>query len=190
MTDFNQLLVDRRSIRDFLDKPVTTDIVKELIKETTLAPSSGNGQPWSFIIVNSKGLIKRLSDESKKNLLADIANNPASSSKRYEATLKMEAFNVFYNAPCLVIISGPVKLYSTYIDCALAAGYFMLAAANKGLGSCWVNLGSQIREEGLKKEIGLLDGHVIVAPIILGWPNGIPQAPERKEPQIVKVIEA
>jgi nitroreductase len=65
----------------------------------------------------------------------------------------------------------------------------MFAAANRGLGTCWVNLGSQIREERLKKEIGLAEGHVIVAPIILGWPRAIPPIPARKEPQILKIIE-
>ena len=75
------------------------------------------------------------------------------------------------------------------MDCALFAAYFMLAAADRGLGTCWVNLGSHIRDPEMKKEIGLPDGQVIVAPIIVGWPAAIPQAPERKPPHILKVIE-
>jgi len=188
MADFSKLLVERRSIRDFLEKPVPTELVKELIREATLAPSSSNKQPWEFIVVNDRELIRRLSDESKKNLLADMAARPDSSAGSYGSILKNEAFNVFYNAPCLVIIVGPVGVYSTSVDCALAAAYFMLAAANRGLGTCWVNLGSQIREEKLKKEIGLPGGHTIVAPVIVGWPRAVPAAPERKEPQILKII--
>jgi nitroreductase len=189
MTDFSRLLELRRSIRDYQDKPVPTDLVRELIGQSTLAPSSGNGQPWKFIIVNDRGLIARLSDESKKNLVSDMEKNPDHPSWRYEATLKNKDFNVFYNAPCLVIVVGPSALYSTRLDCALFAAYFMLAAADRGLGSCWINLGSHIRDDGLKKEIGLPDDHTIVAPITIGWPKAIPTAPERRQPQILKIIE-
>jgi nitroreductase len=189
MTDFSRLLVLRRSVRDYQEKPVPTALVRELIEQACLAPSSGNGQPWKFIVVNDRGLIRRLSDESKKNLVSDIEKNPGHPSRRYEATLKNEAFNVFYNAPCLVIVVGPTALYSTKLDCALFAAYFMLCAADRGLGTCWINLGSHIRDEKLKKEIGLADDQMIVAPIILGWPKAVPEAPERREPQILKTIE-
>jgi nitroreductase len=190
MTDFSRLLELRRSVRDYEDKPVPTDLVRELIGLACLAPSSGNGQSWRFIIVNDRTLIRRLSNESKKNLLADIAANPDSGASRYEAALKNEAFNVFYNAPCLVVVCGPAVVYPTLVDCALFAAYFMLAAADRGLGSCWVNLGSQIRDPRLVEEIGLPPDHTIVAPIIVGWPKAIPPAPGRKEPQILKIIEA
>jgi nitroreductase len=189
MTDFSHLLELRRSIRDYEDKPVPTDLVRELIEKACLAPSSGNGQPWKFIVINDRTLIKRLSDESKKNLVSDMEKSPGHPSLRYEAALKNEAFNVFYNAPCLVIVVGPSGLYSTRMDCALFAAYFMLGAADRGLGSCWVNLGSHIRDEGLKKEIGLPEDHTIVAPIIVGWPKAIPPPAERKKPQILKIIE-
>lgn len=69
MTDFFELLKKRRSIRDFEEKDVSLEIINEIIKESCLAPSAANGQPWRFIIVNNKDLIKKLSDESKKNLL-------------------------------------------------------------------------------------------------------------------------
>lgn len=189
MTDFSRLLLDRRSIRNYQDKPVPTDLVRELIGTACLAPSSGNGQPWKFIIINDRSLIKRLSDESKKNLVADIRANPGHPSLRYEAALTNEDFNVFYNAPCLVIVTGPPVIYSTRVDCALFAAYFMLAAADRNLGTCWINLGSHIRDPKLKEEIGLPADQIIVAPIIVGWPAAIPPAPERKPPQILKVIE-
>ncbi len=188
MTDFSRLLDQRRSIRDYQDKPVPTDLVRELIGEATLAPSSGNGQPWKFIVISDRGLIKRLSDESKKNLVSDMEKNPDHPSWRYEATLKNKDFNVFYNAPCLVIVVGPSALYSTRMDCALFAAYFMPAAADRGLGSCWINLGSHIRDRRLKEEIGLPENHTIVAPIVVGWPTAIPPAPERKQPHILKII--
>jgi iodotyrosine deiodinase len=67
----------RRSIRDFEDKDVPPDVINEIIKESCLAPSSANGQPSRFIIVNNKDWIKSLSDESKKNLISEGYSQPA-----------------------------------------------------------------------------------------------------------------
>ena len=49
MTDFFELLKKRRSIRDFENKKVPLEIINEIIKESCLAPSSGNG----CVLVNS-----------------------------------------------------------------------------------------------------------------------------------------
>ena len=188
MSDFFVLLTKRRSIRDFEDKEVSLEIIKEIIKESCMAPSSANGQPWRFIIVNNKDVIKRLSDESKKNILSYIEKNPDSPSKKYKAALRNPEFNVFYNAPCLVFIVGPKQIRSLHVDCALAACYFMFSASNRDLGTCWIGLGTSIQDPDLINLIGLPEDHVIVAPIIIGYPKGIPDAPKRMEPQILKAV--
>ena len=188
MTDFRDLLKIRRSVRDYEDKEVPLEIVQKIIAESCLAPSSGNGQPWKFIIVNNKATIKKLSNDSKKNLISDIEKNPASPIKKYEAALRDPEFNVFYNAPCLVFIVGPKNINSTLTDCALAACYFMFAATDKGLGSCWIGLGTHVKSPELLKTMGMPEDYKIAAPIIVGYPKNIPEIPERSDPQILKVI--
>jgi len=188
MVDFFDLLVKRRAIRDFEDKEVPLETIKEIIRDGCLAPSSGNGQPWRFIIINNKEWIKKLSDESKKNILYFIGKNPDSPLKSYEARLKNKNFNVFYNAPCLVYIVAPKEVRSAQVDCALAACYFMFSAAALGLGTCWVDLGSEIRDPEILAEIGMPYDCKIIAPIILGHPKSIPPSPTRNEPQILKII--
>jgi nitroreductase len=188
MPDYFELLKNRRSIRDFKDKKVPQKLINEIIKESCMAPSSGNGQPWRFIIVNDKDVIKSLSDESKKNILFHIENNPDSPSKKYEAVLRDPDFNVFYNASCLVFIVGPKQIRSLYVDCALAACYFMFSASNRDLGTCWIGFGTNIQDPDLLDLIGLPEDHKIVAPIILGYPKNIPDASERMEPQILKIL--
>jgi nitroreductase len=188
MADFSDLLKARRSIRDFQDKDLPVDLVKEIIKESCLAPSSANGQPWRFIIVNNKEWIERLSDESKKNILAFLETNPDSPLKKYEQAMKAQAFNVFYNAPCLVFFGGSSAVRSIQVDCALAACYFMFSAAQRGLGTCWVGLGTNIRDPLIKSHIGMDEDYQIVAPIIVGYPRNIPDIPERAEPQILRIV--
>ncbi len=186
--DYSELLMKRRSIRDFEKREVPEDVIREIISESCMAPSAGNRQPWKFIIINNREVIKRLSDESKKNILAAIEADPNSPSKQYREIMKLEEYNVFYNAPCLIIIVGPRKNPLTRVDCALLASYFMFSAVQRGLGTCWINLGSDIRDPALLSEIGMPPDHLIVAPLILGYPKEIPAPTPRNEPDVLKYI--
>lgn len=186
--DYLELIKNRRSIREFEDRAVPLKVVQEIIKESCLAPSSGNRQEWRFSIVNNRDWLKKISDESKKNILQEIAANPDSYMRRYKEALQNEKFNVFYNAPCLIIILGPADNHSLEIDCTLMASYIMFAATVRGLGTCWIGLGNYIQDPGLLKELGITTDLRIVAPLILGYPKRIPRASERKEPQILAVI--
>ena len=104
--NFPELLARRRSIRDYQERAVSPEVVSEILKDTCLAPSSGNGQPWQFIVVHNKEWIRRFSEESKKNFVAAIEKDPRSPLKKYEANLRSKEFNVFYNVPCLVYIGA------------------------------------------------------------------------------------
>lgn len=188
MADFFDLLKTRRAVRKFKDEPVDHDLVMEIIRDSCLAPSGGNRQSWRFIVIHDQDLIRRVSDDSKANLIADLDRNPESSARPYETALRNPNFNVFYNAPCLVIICGPLSSRSVVVDCALAAAYFMFSAAARGLGTCWVDLGARIQEPALIEEIGLPPDHRIVAPIIIGHPAFIPGVPSRNEPKVLKVL--
>jgi len=186
--EFSQLLKDRRSIRDYTDEVPSLELINEIIQDTCLAPTASNGQPCSFIIIRDRDFIKALSDESKKNLLAAIESDPNSPLKIYQETLRDPGFNVFYNAPCLVVFVGPRRLHSLDVDCALTVAYFMFSAVSRGLGTCWVALGGNIRDKELLGRMSLREDQRIVAPIILGYPVEIPPASERHPPEILKVI--
>lgn len=189
MGEFHTLIQKRRSIRDYEDREVPLSLVRELIADACEAPSAGNRQPWGFIVVLDKELIRRLSDESKKNLLEDMKIIRSPILRMYRPVLKNKEFNVFYNAPCLVYITGPKVVHSVPADCSLAAAYFMLSAAERGLGTCWVDLGAYIKDPDLCEEIGLPDENRIMAPIILGYPKAAPPRPPRAQPRILKIVE-
>ncbi|MDT8309573.1 MAG: nitroreductase family protein [Bacteroidales bacterium] len=187
--EFRGLIGVRRSIREFQDKDVALPLIHEIIADGCEAPNGGNRQPWAYIIITDKDVMKRCSDESKRNILLEIEKNPVTSLARYKTVLQNKDYNVFYNAPCLIYIAGLHNIHSTTVDCALAASYLMLSATDRGLGTCWINLGSAIKDKALLEEIGLSDEYVIVAPIILGYPAKIPNKPPRNKPKILKVIQ-
>lgn len=185
----SEIFKTRRSVRNYQVKPVSMDIIQSIIDDSILAPSAGNEQPWKFIVVSNPEMIDRISNECKKNFLERIASNPNDFAKRYEKMLQKESFHIFYHAPTVVFITGDAGVKNLVADCALAASYFMLSATSKGLGTCWVNFGTEIKNPKLLEELGLQDIYKIVAPIALGYPKKIPAIPTRKEPQILNVIE-
>ena len=189
MAEYMDLLNTRRSIRDYEDKEVALATIMDMIRESCLAPSSSHGQPWQFIVVTDREMIKRLSDESKRNLIADMERNPASPSRNYEAVLRDKNFNIFYNAPSLVFIGGTKGTRSLQVDCALAACYLMFSACQRNLGSCWIGLGKFILDPEVRRLIGMPKDYEIVAPVILGYPRSIPDIPPRNDPQILMVVQ-
>lgn len=185
MMTFHELVQKRRSVREFENRSVPRPVIEEMIHESCMAPSARNGQPWQFVVIDDGRLIQKLSDESKRNLIGELEDEPGSPLKAYEAYLKDERSHLFWNAPCLVYIGSSVKVASLSVDCALAAAYFMFSAAARGLGTCWVALGSRIRDPGIRREIGMPETFRIIAPVILGYPRRIPAPLPRREPDII-----
>jgi nitroreductase len=186
--DFGDLLKNRRSIREYTEQVPSLEIIREIIGDTCLAPTARNGQPCRFVIVRDRGFIKRLSDENKRNLLEDLARSPGSFLKDYEAMLRDENFNVFYNAPCVVYFTGPQNVSSLSLDVALTVSYFMFSAASRGFGTCWIGLGSNVRSSEMLGLMGIPNDFRIVAPVILGYPASIPAVADRHAPEILKII--
>lgn len=187
--DFTELLQKRHSIRNYMNKAVPLELIQSILEDSTLAPSAGNEQPWKFLVIRNKQMINTISEEGKRSMLERIASNPNDYAKKYEKMLQKEGFHIFYNAPVVIYILGDKKHKNLFVDCALVACYLMMSATAKGLGTCWVNFGTEIQNPALREEMGLLDTHEIVAPIALGYPERIPEIPKRKEPQIIKIIE-
>ncbi|MEJ2156234.1 MAG: nitroreductase family protein [Desulfobacteraceae bacterium] len=189
MMDFAQLMEQRRSIREYLDKPVPRSLILQIIQDACQAPSAANNQPWQFILVLDKQMIKLLSDEAKKNIIAGIKKQPDSPIASYLAQLEHPSFNIFHDAPALVYIVGDPRIPSLVTDVSLAAAYFMFSATTRGMGTCWIGLGREIRDPELLSSIGVPGGFTIIAPIVVGYPRRIPPAPSRNAPKILKIVE-
>lgn len=185
----DEVIQNRRSIRNYQDRPVSLATIQSIINDTILAPSAGNEQSWKYLVVNNKEMIDRISYECKKNFLDYIAANPGDYAKKYEKMLQNESFHIFYHAPAVVFIMGEANVKNLVADCSLAACYFMFLATSKGLGTCWVNFATAVSNPELRNELGITDDLKIVAPIALGYPKKIPAIPPRKEPQILNIIE-
>lgn len=63
--DFKSFMLKRRSIRDFSDKPVSEEIIKNIISVANSAPSGANKQPWSFCVIQNKKLKKQIREAAE-----------------------------------------------------------------------------------------------------------------------------
>jgi len=186
--EFNEILVNRRAIRDYEDRELPLSTVEDILQEACFAPTARNLQPCRFIIIRDRAFMKRISDECKKNLLSDVLIDPKSPLKDYEDRFCDPRYNIFYNAPCVVYIIGPADARLIDVDCALTAAYIMFSATSRNLGTCWIGLGTHIRDQKIIDAMGISQDFRIIAPIIIGHPTEIPLAAERHDPVIVKII--
>ncbi len=52
----------RRSVRQFTEQVVESDVIEKLMRAAMQAPSAGNQQPWEFLIVSGKDNLAKLSE--------------------------------------------------------------------------------------------------------------------------------
>jgi nitroreductase len=173
----------RRAVRDYKPDKVPAAIVQQLIAAASWAPSAMNEQPWHFTVVTDRDLMVQISAHAKAWMLKSVAAMPRPS--HFQDILGDPHFNIFYNAPTLLVISAPVEGQWCVEDCAMAAQNAMLAALDLGLGSCWIGFaqGWLNSEDGLRA-LGLPRHHRAVAPIIIGYPKTDPPPVARKSPAI------
>ena len=174
--DLIQVLETRRSIRRYEDRGVDRTLIEKLITLATQAPSAMNAQPWAFAVITDKQKLEEYSTQSKALLLDTMDQHPLF--QRYRAALSRKAFNIFYNAPVLIVIyakpEGPVPEADA-----------CLAAHNEGLGTCWIGFSRDfLNSSELKAELGIPDEYTAAAPLVLGYAAIDHPAVPRKDPEI------
>ncbi|WP_369018455.1 nitroreductase family protein [Thermatribacter velox] len=157
--ELSEVIKSRRSVRKFRSEEVVEEDLKEILEAARMAPSAGNLQPWKFIVVRN---------EKKKRYLAQ-----ACSGQEFvgEAPVVIVA--------CATGRGGFIGKYmeSWPIDVAIAFTHLILAAWNKGLGTCWIG---DFDEEKVKEICEIPPEVRVVAITPLGYPVKVPQATQRK----------
>jgi nitroreductase len=185
-----EAIKSRRAIRSFEDKPVPEPAIQTMLEAATYAPSAINIQPWKFTIITNKDAMKQLSDNAKPALIRMLPDVGDEGLVGLKKRLSDPQYNLFYNAPLLIFVSGVKSHYAVY-DCSMAAQNMMLAAYTLGIGSCWIGSAVALANDPkIKVELGVPDDHEVHAAVIFGYPKGgFPQAPEKRSAVILKRIE-
>lgn len=135
MSEVMDKIVSRKSIRSFKPDMPDKAVLDEILKAGTYAATGRNFQSPIIIAVTDKKLRDELSAMNAKIMGKD------------------EGFDPFYGAPAVLIVLAD-KSVPTYIyDGSLVMGNLMLAAHDKGLGSCWIHRAKEEFETERGKEI-------------------------------------
>jgi nitroreductase len=181
--DLKDAIYSRRAVRSYTTETVDETVLHQLIDAAIQAPSAVNEQPWSFCVVRDNALLIRISNAAKAHMLR---TSPAALvSHHFREVLIDPKFNIFYDAPVLIVISSVSDGPWAVEDCALAAENLMLAARAELLGTCWIGFAQTwlATTEG-KATLGLPASYRPVAPVIVGHPKSFPPAVVRKQPEV------
>jgi nitroreductase len=148
---FEEVLEKRRSIRKFKNTPIPKVSILKILEAARIAPSASHRQPWHFIVVENKEIIKKL---AKSEWAAE--------------------------APVMIVGLADQAASPNWCsnDLGIAFEHIVLAATSLGLGTCW--MGQTGREELVKSLLDIPDNFKVVAVLPLGIPDEIPAPKERK----------
>lgn len=151
MENFLELLKRRRSSRVFTGEPVDKDMVCNLMRAALMSPSGHRINPWEFIMVEDKNVLKALSV-----------------SKEHGASLLEGA------AMAVVVIADTVKTDVWIEDCSIATIIMQLAAEDMGLGTCWVQIRRRSDADGNSAEdnvraiLGIPSNYAVLSIVAVG----------------------
>ena len=183
--DFHDVVVGRRSIRKYKDKEISVVDLNEILEAGIAAPNGMNLQPWYFVMVKDKeklnqgkALMGKVYDRFKPVLEERFSRNPSIVKETGDflttlggapALLLAFASRPDYN-DSVVVISG--------ISAALEN--MLLAAFNKGIGSCWITAPIVTKMGRDFEELFAPDKGQLIACATFGYPDECPAMPPRR----------
>lgn len=185
-TSVSQTIQTRCSVRSYRDGSVDRETVQELLDAAVRAPTAMHEEPWAFLIVQDRCLLKTLSDRAKPLFAEQLRKSGSERPGHSFDHLTSPDFNIFYEAGTLIVICAKPGGPFAEADCWLAAENLILAACAKGLGTCVI--GSALEALNLpetKAELGVADDYSAIAPIIVGYPAGETPTSSRREPLVL-----
>ncbi|WP_343339200.1 FMN reductase [NAD(P)H] [Terrisporobacter petrolearius] len=164
-------IIDRRSIRKYLNKNVEDEKIISLIESGRLAPSGSNTQPWHFIVVKSDVTRQKLAEVSHKQkwmmsapvfivCVADIRS-------RIKEDIDL---SLNENSP-------QQELKQIIRDTSIAVEHLVLCAQKLGLSTCWV---AWFTQEEIRPILNIPSDKYVVSVITVGYSDESPKPRPRK----------
>lgn len=143
--DALEVLKKRRSIREYSDKEIPKEILEKIVEAARFAPTARNVQPWEFIVITQAATLKKFSE---------LAENA-----RFLAQAKA----------CIAVFCADTKYYLE--DGCSATCNILLAAADLGIGSCWVAGDKKSYCAEIAKLLNVPATSKLVSLVALGYPK-------------------
>ena len=181
-----EAITTRRSVRRYRNDPVPRNILEEVLEAACWAPSADNVQPWYFVALTKKGDIERMrstlervSEELRPHLEEIFPRHPhvvgettaflrnLGGAPVYVLVFMQQIYDEKRHPPMLESVSAAIQ-------------NLLLAAHERGLGTCWVNALTSLGYGNALRETFAPNKGNFVGVISLGYPDQKPRTPSRK----------
>ncbi|MBD3306088.1 nitroreductase family protein [candidate division KSB3 bacterium] len=174
-TDFYQMMQQRRTIRDFSDRPVPRAVIEQCIRTAGTAPSGANMQPWTFVAVSDPAVKRQIRLAAEERERAFYKQQASEEWLEALAPLGTSPQKPFLEvAPYLIVIFAQrygltpegqhVKHYYVQESVGIATGFLIAAVHQAGLAS------------------------LTYTPSSMGFLNEILQRPAHERPVLILVV--
>lgn len=141
---FARWMDQRRTCRDFLDKPVPKSVIENIVLTASTAPSGAHKQPWTFCVVSDSEIKKQIRIEAEKEEYESYHGRMPDDWKKDLLPLQTDWKKEFLEiAPYLIIVfkksydfdtvGKKTNTYYATESCGLACGFLLAAIHNAGL---------------------------------------------------------
>jgi nitroreductase len=197
---YDEVVLGRRSIRGYLDKPVPRALIEEILALALRSPSSMNTQPWHFHVITGEPL-SRIREGNTERILAGVPDSRefrrgepfAGVHRERQVEVAKQLFGAMgiarddgaarqdwvlrgfrqFDAPVCVIVAYDRELASsddTAFDCGAVTTALVNAAWSRGLG-CVINSQGIMQSPVVREHAGIPDDQVIMKAVAMGWPD-------------------
>jgi nitroreductase len=173
---------ERRSVRQFKPDAIPESDILKMIDAARTAPTSGNQQPWKFLVVRDKDKIAKMKNACCDQAMESYEKGDKKENKEAFKERLDSVFGKYFSAPVyIVVLTDNHSMYPNYNhwDGPLAAGYLMLAARALGYGTVFIT--DAISENVTKEVLQIPDRYTRVCITPVGIPVEWPISPPKKK---------
>ena len=198
--EFDEVILGRRSIRGYLDRPVPRELIEEVLALAIRAPSSMNTQPWHFHVITGEPLARIRAGNTARILAGEPDSREfrkgvafAGVHRERQIGVAKQLFTAMgiarddaparqdwvlrgfrqFDAPVCVIITYDRACDGSDdspFDCGAVSTALVNAAWSRGLG-CVINSQGIMQSPVVREHAGIPEDQVIMKSIALGWPD-------------------
>ncbi|MDP4149751.1 MAG: nitroreductase family protein [Bacteroidota bacterium] len=161
------VILRRRSVRNYSDKPVDDEVILQLLRAAMSAPAADRQFPWKFIVIRDK------------EMLHYLASGLPSAEMLSEA------------AAAIVVCAAPQDAFAGRVEyavmaCSCASENILLAAEALGLGAVWTAIYPNPESiEFVRYELGMPASIIPFNIIPIGYPICEAPVTDRYDPDII-----
>jgi nitroreductase len=175
---FDEIVSDRRSVRNYLERPVEHEKIVAMLEAARKAPSACNAQPWRYVVVQEPGLKKKVMDEGLGGVV--VPNTWAKT------------------APCIIVACSNLSIFTHglaeriqgveyhLIDLGISLEHLVLKATELGLGTCYIGW---FKGREIGKVLDLSSSWKVECLVTVGYPAAIPGPTPRKSLEEIALIK-